>query len=120
MVDATRLNRGEEKAVSVLAGATHTLVVSASRAAELVVQVEMTGDADAHLTVAVHPYVDNVVSNASMTAVDHSGPTAVSNVIRYYGRFDVLGVDKVAISCTNNDSGTLIINYLTWGLSQPE
>jgi len=122
MVDAQLLTRGRVTGQSVTAGATYTFqgpsgtnIVHCEGDDELVINLDLTGAADADLAPTVY-VVDpgnpnmTVASLTPLTAMVSSGPKFGSGHVTFWGRYDITALDAVRIDVKNANAGAQTLN----------
>lgn len=112
MVEPVLLTRGVVSGEALAAAASRTYDVEVSGDDWIVVQGDLTGSANGDLTVTVAPYSDDGVTLTAFAIVPSAsgGPTNQSGRVRFYGKYDVLGIGKVRITWTNNNAGSQTLN----------
>lgn len=122
MVDALRLNKKELSAVSMATGTTQDIDVECPEHDVITVRAELTGTANADLSVVVTPYEsDNATLSAQVvTTLRLVGPTVAAGKVTYFGQFDVQGFERVRVRFTNNNAGTQTLNHASVKLDEIE
>lgn len=110
------LNRRTTEATSLLTTTSLTQDVEVSHTDWLTVQGDLVGSADADLSVTVKPFEnDNVtLTGFALAPVDSAGPTNQSGAVRFFGRYNVRGIDRVRITWTNNNAATKVLTRASW------
>lgn len=110
------LNRRTTEATSLVTTGTLVQDVEVSHTDWLLVQGDIVGSADGDLGVTVAPFEnDNVtLSTLVLTADESAGPTNASGATRFWGRYNVKGIDRVRITWTNNNAATKILTRASW------
>jgi hypothetical protein len=107
MPEAETLTRNKAAGAAIGAGANLDKLIETSDYNTLVVEVDMSGAANADLVIEVSPVseVNDEVYPILMPPVQSTGPTFVTSRVYYWGRFDVSAQNRVRLRIKNANAG---------------
>ena len=131
MVDAALLTRGKVEGAAIGIGGTVDLPGQQNDAriwcgsdSTLVVEVDITGTADADLNVDVNPYeADNATIMAGGGAVMEippvlsMGPKVSGGHVFFYAQYDVTALEMVRVRIFNLNAGAQTVTRASWRLA---